>query len=278
MNELIDRNQKLLPEGFEAAQAATAKLALQDQQAALNTEFGSLKEALEANKKSKDLTADLYQKLEVANLNTRRWEQLDNWIGGQNFMKMAQAFTCDTLLEKANDQLKNMLQGRYLLCSHGGNGNLEIDVVDNQLGGDIRSSKNLSGGEQFIVSMALALGLASMVGEKLSIDSLFLDEGFGTLDGNELEEAMTTLSQLKGNGKLVGIITHAERLQERIPTRISLEKQGNGRSVLEGPGVQLIEKPELYMSTEEKNRLKALEKERMREERRARKASKGSST
>ncbi|MBQ6473372.1 MAG: hypothetical protein IJJ33_15405 [Victivallales bacterium] len=278
LNELIDRNQKLLPEGFEAEQAKTAKGDLQNLQAALNTEAGRLKEVLDANKKNRDLTADLQKKWEEANLNTRRWEQLDSWLGGQNFMKMAQSFTLDTLLGKANDQLRNMLQGRYLLCLHDGNDKLEIDVVDNQLGGDVRSSKNLSGGEQFVVSMALALGLASMVGEKLSIDSLFLDEGFGTLDGNELEEAMTTLSQLKGNGKLVGIITHAERLQERIPTRISLEKQGNGRSVLEGPGVQLIEKPELYMSTEEKNRLKALEKERMREERRARKASKGSST
>ena len=153
------------------------------------------------------------------------------------------------------------------MCSRNEQGGLERDVIDNQLGGDVRSSRNLSGGEQFIVSLALALGLSRMVGEKFRVDSLFLDEGFGTLDGHELEEAMNTLSQLKGEGKLVGIITHAERLQERIATRIALEKHGNGRSTLEGPGVVQLEGPVLYVSPAEKARRKKLEQERRKKQR-----------
>ena len=227
----------------------------------LSEERGGIRQLLETNDANRKKTENLRAEYEAKQKDAVRWERLHKWIGGDNFKKLAQAYTFENLLVKANEQLHNMLGGRYQMCSHQEADGLEIDVIDNQLGGDIRTSKNLSGGEQFVISMALALGLSSMVGEKFRVDSLFLDEGFGTLDGHELEEAMNTLSQLRGDGKLVGIITHAERLQERIPTRLCLEKHGNGRSTIEGPGVRKLADAVLYISPEEKSRRKQLEKE-----------------
>lgn len=258
-------NAKRLPENFNLQETAAQKAELQTKLSELAAERGGIQQELNANEKNSATADKLQNDLKLAKAESDRWAKLDSWLGGQKFKRLAQSYTFEELLGKANEQLHNMLNGRYQMCSNCNDGNLEIDVVDNQLGGDTRTSKNLSGGEQFIISMALALGLASMVGEKLRIDSLFLDEGFGTLDGNELEEAMNTLSQLKGNGKLVGIITHAERLQERIATRLCLEKQGNGRSVIEGPGVHFVSGPKMFVSPEEKKRLQELEKQKKQE-------------
>lgn len=249
-----------MPEDFEEAEAKQRKTSLQNQTNALSEERGGIAEQLKTNEENKRSSESLLLELAEREKDFVRWEQLNQWIGGKNFKQMAQMYTFENLLVKANEQMQNMLGGRYRMCSHQDEDGLEIDVIDNQLGGDIRTSKNLSGGEQFVISMALALGLSSMVGERFKVDSLFLDEGFGTLDGNELDEAMNTLSQLRGDGKLVGIITHAERLQEHISTRITLEKHGNGRSSIEGPGVRKLADAVMYISPEEKKRRKQLAK------------------
>ncbi|MBQ9447331.1 MAG: AAA family ATPase [Victivallales bacterium] len=247
-----------LPQDFDRQSVEEQKDSLLKQMNDLSEERGGIRQLLETNDANRKKTENLRAEYEAKQKDAVRWERLHKWIGGDNFKKLAQAYTFENLLVKANEQLHNMLGGRYQMCSHQEADGLEIDVIDNQLGGDIRTSKNLSGGEQFVISMALALGLSSMVGEKFRVDSLFLDEGFGTLDGHELEEAMNTLSQLRGDGKLVGIITHAERLQERIPTRICLEKHGNGRSTLEGPGIRKLADAVLYVSPAEKARRKKL--------------------
>lgn len=104
----------------------------------------------------------------------------------------------------------------------------------------MRSTKNLSGGESFIVSLALALGLSKMASQKVRVDSLFLDEGFGTLDENALETALETLSGLHEEGKLIGIISHIPALKERIGTQISILPSSTGRSEVTGPGVKKI--------------------------------------
>ena len=247
-----------LPQDFDRQAVEEQKDSLLKQMNGLSEERGGIRQLLETNDANKQKTSKLWSEYKIKQKDAVRWERLHKWIGGDNFKKLAQAYTFENLLVKANEQLHNMLGGRYQMCSHQEENGLEIDVIDNQLGGDVRTSKNLSGGEQFVNSMALALGLSSMVGEKFRVDSLFLDEGFGTLDGHELEEAMNTLSQLRGDGKLVGIITHAERLQERIPTRICLEKHGNGRSTLEGPGVRKLADAVLYVSPAEKARRKKL--------------------
>ncbi|MBO4528669.1 MAG: hypothetical protein J5743_13640, partial [Victivallales bacterium] len=246
-NTLRTLNESL-PQEFDRQAVEQQKDSLREQMNSLSEERGGIRQLLETNDANKQKTAKLRSEYEAKQKDSVRWERLHRWIGGDNFKKLAQAYTFENLLLKANEQLQNMLGGRYQMCSHQDENGLEIDVIDNQLGGDVRTSKNLSGGEQFVISMALALGLSSMVGEKFRVDSLFLDEGFGTLDGHELEEAMNTLSQLRGDGKLVGIITHAERLQERIPTRICLEKHGNGRSTIEGPGVRKLADAVLYVS------------------------------
>jgi exonuclease SbcC len=119
---------------------------------------------------------------------------------------------------------------------------LELSVIDNFQAGEIRSTKNLSGGESFIVSLALALGLSQMSSRNVRVDSLFLDEGFGTLDENALESALETLANLHGEGKLIGIISHVAALKDRIGTRIKIEPvQSRGKSRIEGPGCQKIQ-------------------------------------
>ncbi len=99
---------------------------------------------------------------------------------------------------------------------------LELNVIDNYQAGEIRSTKNLSGGESFIVSLALALGLSQMASRNVRVDSLFLDEGFGTLDEDALETALETLAGLRQDGKLIGVISHVAALKERIGTQIEV--------------------------------------------------------
>jgi exonuclease SbcC len=113
---------------------------------------------------------------------------------------------------------------------------LELNVVDNYQAGEIRSTKNLSGGESFIVSLTLALGLSQMASRKVRVDSLFLDEGFGSLDEETLETALEALSALQQDGKLIGIISHVSALKERISTQISITPLSGGRSTISGPG------------------------------------------
>ncbi len=140
------------------------------------------------------------------------------------------------VIHHANKQLESMFD-RYLLIMDK-DMPLELNVIDNYQAGEIRSTKNLSGGESFIISLALALGLSKIVSSKVNVDSLFLDEGFGTLDSEALEIALETLSNLKQTGKLIGIISHMEALKERIPTQIKVESVSGGRSVLSGAGVK----------------------------------------
>jgi exonuclease SbcC len=113
---------------------------------------------------------------------------------------------------------------------------LELNVVDNFQAGEIRSTRNLSGGESFLVSLALALGLSGMASRRVRVDSLFLDEGFGTLDEEALENALETLAGLHQDGKLIGIISHVPALKDRISTQISVAPLTGGRSILAGPG------------------------------------------
>ena len=113
-----------------------------------------------------------------------------------------------------------------------------VDVVDNYQAGATRSTKNLSGGESFIVSLALALGLSHMSSRNVRVDSLFLDEGFGTLDDEALDMALETLAGLRQDGKLIGVISHVLALKERIATQIQVTPVSGGRSRIAGPGCQ----------------------------------------
>ncbi len=170
------------------------------------------------------------------------WAKLDELIGskeGIKYRNFVQGLTLELMLHHANDVLSKM-DSRYVLI-HGDDKNnkslLEISVIDTAQGSEIRSTKNLSGGESFIVSLALAMGLSQMSSENVSINSLFLDEGFGTLDDEVLDVALSVLSSLKETGKMIGIISHVHSLKERIPTQIQVKKIANGESQLLGLGV-----------------------------------------
>lgn len=168
-----------------------------------------------------------------------RWERLHGLIGsadGKKFRNFAQGLTFEMMVKHANAQL-GRIHERYLLVRDTENP-LELNVMDNYQGGEVRSTRNLSGGESFIVSLSLALGLSSMASRNIRIDSLFLDEGFGTLDEDTLETALEALAGLHQEGKLIGVISHVGGLKERIPTRIKVKPQPGGKSILAGPGVE----------------------------------------
>ena len=118
-------------------------------------------------------------------------------------------------------------------------------MVDNYQAGEIRTTKNLSGGESFIVSLSLALGLSHMASKNVRVDSLFLDEGFGTLDEEALDTALETLAGLQQDGKLIGVISHVPALKERIGTQIQVTPQTGGRSQISGPGCGKVDSTEL---------------------------------
>lgn len=155
------------------------------------------------------------------------WQRLDGLIGsarGDKFRRFAQGLTLDHLLHLANRHLQK-LHGRYQLRRRPG-GELEVDIVDTWQGDAARDTRTLSGGESFLVSLALALALSDLVSHKTSIDSLFLDEGFGTLDAETLDIALDALDTLNASGKMIGVISHVEGMKERIPVQIRVEKGG----------------------------------------------------
>lgn len=166
-----------------------------------------------------------------------RWEALHQLIGsadGKKYRNFAQGLTFEMMTAQANCQLRKM-SDRYLLVRDDIEP-LELNVIDNYQAGEIRSTKNLSGGESFIVSLAMALGLSQMASRNERVDSLFLDEGFGSLDDDALEMALETLAGLHQEGKLIGVISHVPALKERIRTQIQVIPQAGGRSSISGPG------------------------------------------
>ncbi|HSP58670.1 MAG TPA: SbcC/MukB-like Walker B domain-containing protein, partial [Halomonas sp.] len=168
--------------------------------------------------------------LEAARADYRRWGQISELIGsadGKAFRRIAQAYNLEQLLEHANIHLAG-LSRRYRLAR--GGSPLGLLVVDHDMGDERRSVHSLSGGETFLVSLALALGLASMASGELTIESLFIDEGFGSLDPQSLALAMEALDGLQALGRRVGVISHVQEMHERIPVQIQVEPLGNGTS------------------------------------------------
>jgi ABC-type polar amino acid transport system ATPase subunit len=155
-------------------------------------------------------------------------------VDGKKYRNFAQCMTFDMMIRHANRQLSKMTD-RYMIARDEMQ-LLELNVVDSYQAGETRSAKNLSGGESFIVSLALALGLSQMSSRKVRIDSLFLDEGFGTLDDDALDTALNTLAELRSEGKMIGVISHVPALKERITTQIQVSPLSGGKSAISGPG------------------------------------------
>jgi exonuclease SbcC len=166
------------------------------------------------------------------------WEQLDEVIGsadGKKFRVFAQSLAFEALLRAANAHLTD-LSPRYRLMSVPGAA-LELQVADQDLGSEVRTINSLSGGEIFLVSLALALGLSGISTRATQAQTLFIDEGFGTLDRDTLDHAMVALENLQATGRTVGIISHVPELQERFGAQVRVERAGCGKSrvVVVGP-------------------------------------------
>jgi len=201
-------------------------------------EIGAMKDRLNSNSASRRELSDKREIQAKFENDLLRWEELHFLIGsadGKKFRNFAQGLTFDMVLANANRQLQKM-SDRYLLLRDSASP-LDLNVIDSYQGGEIRSTKNLSGGESFIVSLALALGLSQMASNNVRVDSLFLDEGFGTLDEDALELAIEALASLKHEGKMIGVISHIESLKERIGIQLEVIPLSNGRSRISGPGV-----------------------------------------
>ena len=181
----------------------------------------------------------LLEQVAAATAESQRWGRIAALIGtsdGGAFRKIAQAYNLDLLVQHANVQLRQLAR-RYRLKR--GGSPLGLLVMDTEMGDELRSVHSLSGGETFLVSLALALGLASMASSKLKIESLFIDEGFGSLDPESLQIAMDALDSLQAQGRKVAVISHVAEMHERIPVQIQVQRQGNGQSGLKivgGPG------------------------------------------
>ncbi len=160
----------------------------------------------------------------------KKWNKLSDLIGsadGKKFRIIAQEYTLDILLVHANHHLE-FLSKRYILSRIPDT--LALQILDRDMGDEIRSVFSLSGGESFLVSLALALGLASLSSDKMQVESLFIDEGFGSLDPETLDMAMDALDRLHSQGRKVGVISHVQEMKERITTQIQVEKMSSGKS------------------------------------------------
>ncbi len=162
------------------------------------------------------------------------WDAVDDAIGqrdGRKFSRFAQGITLGHLVELANIKLQ-ALNPRYALAVSQSS-DLSLEVMDRDMGDERRGPRSLSGGERFLVSLALALALSGLEGRHSFVDSLFIDEGFGGLDRDTLDMAIDALESLQSSGRKVGVITHVAALIERIPVQIRVEKRGGGRSVVQ---------------------------------------------
>ncbi|HHT3527167.1 exonuclease subunit SbcC [Enterobacter asburiae] len=236
-NQQLQAHLALRPEGLNAdAPALQSQLQQLAQRLRENTTHqGEIRQQLKQDSDNRQHQLALMQQIEEAARQADDWGYLNALIGsstGDKFRKFAQGLTLDNLVWLANQQL-NRLHGRYLLQRKASDA-LELEVVDTWQADAVRDTRTLSGGESFLVSLALALALSDLVSHKTRIDSLFLDEGFGTLDSETLDTALDALDALNATGKTIGVISHVEAMKERIPVQIKVKKiNGLGYSRLD---------------------------------------------
>ncbi|UVE48329.1 AAA family ATPase [Pseudomonas chlororaphis] len=218
---------------LDAEQLASALSELHNQLTASEQLSAELRAQQTEDQRRQDANQALGEQIAQAYAEWQRWARLNALIGsasGDTFRKIAQAYNLDLLVHHANAQLRQLVR-RYRLKR--GGSMLGLLVMDTEMGDELRSVHSLSGGETFLVSLALALGLASMASSTLKIESLFIDEGFGSLDPESLQLAMDALDGLQAQGRKVAVISHVQEMHERIPVQIQVRRQGNGLSTLE---------------------------------------------
>ncbi|GAA3944647.1 AAA family ATPase [Chitinophaga oryziterrae] len=228
---LTTEDETVLIPQLETANAAISEL---------NQQIGKLKQILDKDDELRKKSAEITAQLDIRKKEFDRWLKLSNLIGsadGKKFRRFAQGLTLARLTDLANRHL-NKFSDRYTILKSKEN-DLELLIVDSYQADVVRPMATLSGGESFLVSLALALGLSDLASHKVQINSLFIDEGFGTLDADTLDIAISALENLQANGKTIGIISHVEALKERIVTQIQLSKQSGGWS-----DIKIISRPE----------------------------------
>jgi exonuclease SbcC len=233
--ELIEKQeQRIAEKTIEELQVEWDEKKPQSDQ--ISQQIGANNQTLKANEENLNRCGKKLEEKEIQDEICRKWAGLNELIGssdGKKYRNFAQALTFEYLVDLANRQFQKMSE-RYLLKRVGDATNpFELSVIDQFQNYDERTVQNLSGGEKFIVSLSLALGLANMASKNMQIDTMFIDEGFGTLDSDYLDVTLTALSNLQNEGKLIGVISHLTELKERIATHIEVISDGNGHSKIE---------------------------------------------
>jgi exonuclease SbcC len=234
---VLKENQKALEQHRQQqASANTMETVAQSLAAARTTRQDTQREDTETKLRirqdadNRQKAGALLQQIAAKEKTVHHWAMLNQVIGsadGKKFRQVAQEYTLDVLLGYTNVQLA-MLSRRYVLQRIPQS--LGLQVADGDMGNEVRTVNSLSGGESFLVSLALALGLASLSSSRMQVESLFIDEGFGSLDPDTLNIAMDALERLHNQGRKVGVISHVQEMTERIPVQISVSKQNGGKS------------------------------------------------
>ncbi|MDR7654746.1 AAA family ATPase [Acinetobacter junii] len=216
LTELINANQDILQQTTDQRDQLKLQLEVHQQNLAKQKKF-----------------ADQIQQIQQQE---HRWNKISSLIGdskGKEFRDLAQQYNLDILLEYANQQLA-MLSQRYTLKRL--DNSLSLAIIDHDMDGETRSVASLSGGESFLTALAISLAIANMASGSMKIESLFIDEGFGTLDASSLHMVMNALDQLQSQGRKVILISHIQEMHERIPVQIQVQPMGSGSSRIEVVG------------------------------------------
>lgn len=229
----LTKCQEMLDKWMVDYTGASGGETLSDSLARVTQEKTELSFRIRIQKENKEKVAGLQNELTAKRLDSERWAKLNELAGsadGAKFRRVAQGYTLDLLLNYANVQLRNLTR-RYRLERVPET--LALQVIDRDMCDEVRSVHSLSGGESFLVSLALALGLSSLSSNRMKVESLFIDEGFGSLDAETLRVAMDALESLRTQGRKIGVISHVQEMTERIPAQIRVNRAGNGRSYIE---------------------------------------------
>ncbi|MEM7150243.1 MAG: SbcC/MukB-like Walker B domain-containing protein, partial [Pseudomonadota bacterium] len=205
---------------------------LNTQQTQLQNSLLTINTAIEQHNQNAKALEGKQAELSQLKQQVDQWHLLNKVLGdatGKTMRNLAQTQTLKILLHYANSHLKT-LNKRYELTAIAES--LDIAIIDRDMADEQRSVNTLSGGESFLVSLALALGLASLSSNKVQINSLFVDEGFGTLDSETLSIAMDALDSLQAQGRKVGVISHVSEMSERVATQIHVAKKPGGYSTI----------------------------------------------
>lgn len=219
--------QPVLSTEHNIEQITTHLSSLETQLAQLQETKFRIQEQLRIDEEKRKAQQDLLIHITKQQSQFDDWSYLNELVGsasGDKFSRFAQGLTLDHLIYLANRRLEK-LHGRYFL-QRKTPASLELQIADTWQADALRDTRTLSGGESFLVSLSLALALSDLVSNKTQIESLFLDEGFGTLDPDTLDIALDALDSLNASGKIIGVISHVEAMKERIPVQIKVKKAG----------------------------------------------------